>query len=92
MNRPVAVIDWPQLLADMQHLLGEDVEGHRVPAGTRFMAAYLGYSRGVVRNWVDGSTPNHHEGEHLIERWMVLTGKARVFVPMTRAIYSAARA
>lgn len=95
MNRPTSVIDWPQIIADMQHLLGDDLPGsvpERVPLGTRAMADDLNVSRDLVRNWLAGVVPKHPEGEQLIARWMSLTGKARVFLPMTRAVLSASKA
>lgn len=87
-------IDWSALLADIAHCLGEDDplrSGQRIPCGTRVLASDLGYPRMTIQGWIDGSVPKHPDGEALIERWCVLTGKERIFAPRARQSLSAAK-
>jgi len=89
-----ASIDWPRLLGDIAYLIGEEVPGScaREPVGSRLLAAYLGVSRGALRNWQDGTEPRHSEGEQLIETWCRLCGKPEASAPITVRSLSASRA
>lgn len=95
MSAAPAVIDWPQMLRDLQYLLGDDLPGsvpERLPIGTRALAAHLGIKREKLRTMLDGSRMEHSDGELIIAHWMRLSGKQRAFVPMTRATLSAHKA
>jgi len=88
-------VDWPRLLEDISWLIGEadfafpDV---RTPAGTPKTAAYLGISRGALRNLLDGTEPRHSDGERLIAIWVKLSGKPPQFVPVARTSMTASQA
>jgi hypothetical protein len=87
-------IDWPAVLTELAYILGDTDESHpdsRVPCGTRVLAQHLGVHRESIRRWHDGSEPGHADGEMLLTRWQLLTGKAREFAPRTRLVLSAAR-
>lgn len=92
MNAPQH-IDWPRLLGDIAHLLGEPtIDGRgRIPAGTRTLADYLRVSRSTLLRWQDGSEPRHSDGEALLVVWCRLTGKSVAFAPRERAVLSAAK-
>lgn len=79
-------IDWPRLLADLAHVLGEPQEGtpYREPASAAELAADLGVPRSTLRGWMAGAEPKHGDGEALLLRWSCLTGKARAFAPLAR--------
>lgn len=87
-------IDWPQMLADMAFLLGE--EDHTQPGGRqhcsqKVLGEYIGRSRTTVQGWLDGQEPKHFEGEMIIRAWCGLTTKAREFAPRQRPVFSASR-
>lgn len=79
-------VDWPQLLADMQWLLGDELPGttERVPCGVLTLARHLEVSRGAVRNWLADTEPAHSQGEALIRAWVKLSGKPATDAPLTR--------
>jgi hypothetical protein len=78
-------IDWPKVLDDMAHLLGEvDGQGRRWPCSQERLAERLGIARGTLRGWMDGSEPRHCDGEELLDRWCRLTGRGRVWAPKAR--------
>ena len=88
-SRPLLVlaIDWPRLLEDLAHVLGEPDTANqdvRVPLGGRLLARELGVRYGTLRGWLEGCELKHQDGEVLIERWCALTGKDRAFVPRVR--------
>lgn len=86
--------DWPLLLAEIAYLLGDPIPGNpdvREPLSQRLLAEHLEIPRETLRGWMDGSEPRHTDGERLIAVWVQLTGKARTFIPTTRASFSAAR-
>lgn len=90
---PVAQsIDWPRLLDELAWLLGErdfafpDV---RVPLSASRLAQALQVPRTTLIGWRDGSEPKHSDGELLLVRWCLLTGKAREFAPLERRSLSA---
>jgi hypothetical protein len=90
MNR----IDWPRLLEDIAYMLGEVDESNpaaRTPVSTARLAVLLATPRGTLIGWMDGSEPKHADGERLIDRWRVLTGKPREFAPMERRSLTAAQ-
>jgi hypothetical protein len=85
-------IDWPRLLSDLAYLLGEAAPngiGPRVPCNIQALADHLSVPRGTLRGWIDGSEPKHADGEQLLDRWRVLTGKPREFAPLERRSFSA---
>lgn len=84
-------INWPSVLQDIAHVLGEDTPGtgQRIPLGTRSLADALGVDRGALRNWLAGSEPRYSDGDRILDRWRALTGKPREFAPMERAALSA---
>lgn len=85
-------IDWPSILADLAYRLGEPDAANpdaRTPCGERTLAGYLGVPRGTLRGWMEGSEPRHADGELLLVRWCVLTGKDRSFAPTMRGSMSA---
>ena len=85
-------VDWPSLLSDIAYLLGDPHPANRdvrIPCGERSLATHIGVSRGAVQGWYTGSEPKHADGERLIARWCLLTGKARTFVPTERRTLSA---
>jgi hypothetical protein len=86
-------IDWPHLLGDIAYLLGEQIQGSdlRIPCGTRDLAKHLGLPRMTVVGWIGGSEPKHAQGEQILAAWCLLTGKDRLFAPLTRVTYSAAK-
>ncbi|HMX12142.1 MAG TPA: hypothetical protein PKE61_14640, partial [Burkholderiaceae bacterium] len=78
-------IDWRRLLGDIAYMLGEPDPGNpdvRVPCSQERLASALGVARGTLRGWMDGSEPKHGDGERLLDRWVRLTGKARIFAPV----------
>ena len=78
-------IDWPQLLADLAHMLGDDDPlGRRMPLNHYGLANALSVPRGTLRGWLDGSEPKHSDGERLVDRWRVLSGKPAEFAPRER--------
>lgn len=86
-------IDWTAVLDDLAHLLGDVDESNRdvrVPCSTVRLADALGVARGTLRGWLDGSEPRHIDGEAVLQRWCVLTGKAREFAPRERKSLTAA--
>lgn len=86
-------IDWSTLLSEIAYCLGdEDAQGRKTPCSTVQLADNLGVPRGTLRGWLDGSEPKHGEGERLLDRWCVLTCKARIFAPRQRRSLSASRA
>lgn len=88
-------VDWPRLLGDIAYLLGDQLHpdsDQRQAVGTPRLAEYLGISRGALRNLLDGTEPRHSDGEAFIREWVRLTGKPAAFVPMARAVFSAAKA
>jgi hypothetical protein len=70
-RRVVRRTDWFRVLADL-HSAG-------VPNST--VADYLQIPQGTVRGWKSGSEPRHHDGEQLLEVWILVTGKARTDRP-----------
>ena len=86
-------IDWPALLGDIAHLLGEPLPGtdQRTPAGTRALADYLRVNRETLRRWLEGSEPRHSDGEVLLIAWCRLSGKVAAFAPRHRQMLSAAK-
>lgn len=85
-------IDWPRLLGDIAYMLGEPDPGNpdvRVPCSQERLASALGVARGTLRGWMDGSEPKHGDGERLLDRWVRLTGQARIFAPVDRRPLSA---
>lgn len=89
-----ARIDWPKVLEEIAYLLGEPLPANellRAPVSQERLASHLGFPRGTLRNWIDGSEPRHSDGEALLAHWCRLTGKARTFVPVDRYVYSAAK-
>lgn len=88
MNR----IDWPALLSDLAHVLGEPDAANpdaRIPCSTSALARELGIARMTLMGWMDGSEPKHADGEALLLRWCQMTGKARAFAPTERRSLSA---
>jgi hypothetical protein len=80
-------VDWPSILSDLAHLLGEPYPGGgagRTPLGTRALAVKLGCHRETIRRWQDGAEPGHTDGEQLLERWSAMTGKAHAFAPRVK--------
>lgn len=91
---PSARIDWPKVLEDIAYLLGDPLPANellRAPVSQERLAHHLGFPRGTLRNWIDGSEPRHSDGEQLLAHWCRLTSKARTFVPVDRYVYSAAK-
>lgn len=84
-------VDWPMVLGDLAHVLGEPtIDGRgRVPCTQEQLAKALDVARGTLRGWMDGSEPRHADGEHLLARWCALTGKGRGFAPKVRRVPSA---
>ena len=85
-------IDWPAVLGDLAYQLGDPAPGNpdaRVPCSQERLASALGVARGTLRGWMDGSEPKHGDGEKLLDRWRVLTGKPRIFAPLERRPLSA---
>lgn len=85
-------VDWPALLDEIAHVLGEpdaDNPDARQPCSTAALARELGVARMTLMGWIDGSEPKHSDGERLLMRWCELTGKARVFAPTERRPLSA---
>jgi hypothetical protein len=80
-------VDWPKLLDDLAWLYGDldptdPNQRLRVALGTPTLAERLLVSRGTLRRWLEeGAEPRHFDGEMLIERWVIATGKARQFLP-----------
>jgi hypothetical protein len=84
--------DWPAILHEIALCLGEeDAQGRRTACGRRLLARDLGYPDKTVQGWMEGSTPRHPDGEHVLDRWCVLVCKARQFAPRARASLSAAK-
>ena len=50
-----------------------------MPIGLAPLAERLDVSRGALRNWMDGTEPRHMDGEMLIWRWEIATGKKREY-------------
>lgn len=94
MTRVEYAIDWPALLGDVAYLLGDadpaDAD-RRVAVSTSRLAVLLGVPRGTLIGWMEGSEPKHADGEKLIDRWRVLTGKPREFAPRERRSLTAAQ-
>lgn len=89
-----ARIDWSKVLDDIAYLLGEPLPGNellRASVSQEKLALAIGFPRGTLRNWLDGSEPRHSDGEVLLAHWVRLTGKARTFVPVDRYVLSAGR-
>ena len=87
-------VDWPKLLADLAHLLGEPEAGNpaaRAPCGERQLTDRLRVPRSTLRGWFDGSEPKHADGERLLDHWGRLTGKARQFAPLDHRSLSASQ-
>lgn len=85
-------IDWPALLGDLAHLMGEQDgpdPAQRAPCSQERLASALGVPRGTLRGWMDGSEPRHADGERLLDAWSRHTGKARMFAPLERRPLSA---
>lgn len=78
----VAPINWPAVLADL-------CAGR---LSTYAVAAMIGVPRGTLRRWIDGSLPNHDDGERVIAVWVKVTGKQREALPTERRSFSAYRA
>jgi hypothetical protein len=82
--------DWPQILGDLAHLLGEPAAGQaeafhlREPCSETQLARSLEVARSTLRGWVDGAEPRHCDGERILMRWAELTGKTRAFAPTER--------
>lgn len=90
----VTRIDWPSLLGDIAYMLGEIDPANptvREPVNTSRLAILLHTPRGTLIGWLEGSEPKHADGERLIDRWLVLTGKPREFAPMERRSLSASQ-
>ena len=87
-------IDWPRVLGEIAHMLGDDVPatGQRVPAGTRAVAEYLGANRSTLLRWLDGSRLSWEDGERVLTAWSRLSGKHTAFAPRERRSLSAAQA
>lgn len=88
-----ARIDWSKVLDDIAYLLGEPLPGNellRASVSQEKLALAIGFPRGTLRNWLDGSEPKHSDGERLLRVWVCLTGKAETFAPRTRRTFSAA--
>lgn len=85
-------VDWPQLLDEIAHLLGEPDANNsavRVPCGERRLAEYLGVDREAMRRWKAGSKVEYHDGTRFLATWARLTGKAETFAPRERTPLSA---
>jgi hypothetical protein len=52
--------------------------------GTNAIAMYADVSRSSVRNYIDGTTPLHPQGERMIRLWCEITGNSRDAVPTKR--------
>ena len=86
-------IDWPRVLEEIAHLLGDAEPGFPervIPLGAIRLGQALDRPKSTVQGWQLGSMPRHDDGEMLIDRWCQLTGKAREFVPRERRSLSAA--
>lgn len=86
-------IDWPRVLGDIAHLLGDPEHGNpdaRVPCSQERLSTALDVPRGTLRGWMDGSEPKHGDGQRLLQRWHAMTGKALEFAPLERRPLSAA--
>lgn len=89
---PNARIEWAKVLDDIAYLLGDALASNellREPVSQEKLAAAIGFPRGTLRNWLDGSEPRHSDGEVLLAWWCRLTGKARTFAPVDRVVFSA---
>lgn len=72
---------WPALLGDL-------CAGRM---STYAVAELLDVPRSTLRGWIDGSQPNHADGERVIAVWIRVTGKSRELVPTEQRSLSAAR-
>lgn len=82
-----ARIDWPRLLEDLAHLLGEPDASNpdvRVPCSQQRLANSLAVPKSTLYGWIEGSEPKHADGERLLVRWCALTGQARTFAPIAQ--------
>jgi hypothetical protein len=86
-------IDWPKVLGEIAYMLGEPVPDgrQRLPCSEVALAAVLEVPRSTLKGWIDGSEPKHSDGERILWRWCVLSGKPRSFAPTERASLSAAK-
>lgn len=86
-------IDWPRVLDDLSHLLGEGAFAFphaRQPLTSRQLATELQIARSTLVGWTQGSEPKHSDGEALLDRWCTLSGKARHHAPLERRSLKAA--
>jgi hypothetical protein len=87
-------IDWSKMLDDIAYLLGDPAPENpllRVSVSQEKLAKAIGFPRGTVRYWMEGSEPRHGDGEVLIAHWCRLTGKARTFVHVRHYALSASK-
>lgn len=90
MNRPRR-IDWTRVLDDIAFVLSAPGPDDAQPQliGQILLARELNVARGTLRGWMEGSEPKHSDGEKLLDRWRVLTGKSREFAPTMVVVLSA---
>ena len=72
-----ARVDFAKILDDIAYMLGEPDPGNpqvRLAVSQERLAAAIGFPRGTIRNWLDGSEPRHFDGEQLLAHWCRLTG------------------
>lgn len=87
-----ARIDFAKALEEIAYMLGDPSPGNpvvRIAVSQEKLATALEMPRGTVRMYMEGSEPSHFNGERILERWCILTGKARTFAPVDRWVYSA---